>query len=294
MADVAPLATPWCPAYPDPLDEAVGFLDLEVETYISDRRPGITVQNYSIEDPAVFWTDSSHIYLRFNWKQWGTVSVSTPEHVAAICAARYCRITSSMDNVIKDDTAPVYRVETLPREISFSAEEKAAIVAESYVAGSSEFTQSQRQVVEILRTVEGGTTVFPNVEIDGDHAAVAILQDNFIVLMDVLPEGRDFTFCPSTGTDQHNPMNRWETDVVSLDFLDKLKRIRDSLMRADENSGVKLGLVANWNTLYNLRDIADEETLAELYLFTYDSLAEDVKELFASHEKGSDPSACCG
>ena len=283
MADDAPLATPWRPAFPDPMDEKVEFLDFELETYISDRRPGITAQDYSIEDPAVFWTDSSHIYVRLNWKQWVSVSISTPEHVAAICAARYCRITSSMNNVIKDDTAPVYRIETLPYEIFFTAAEKAENEVESCVVGSKEFAESQMRVIDILQATGRDISVFPNVGIDGDHAAVAISHDNFAVLLDVLPEGRDFTFCPSTGTNQHNPMNRWETDVVSLDFFDKLKRIRDSLTSADENSEVKLGLVANWNTLWNLREIADEETLAELNLFTYDSLEEGIKDLLASH-----------
>lgn len=283
MADDAPLATPWHPAFPDPMDEKVEFLDFELETYISDRRPGITAQDYSIEDPAVFWTDSSHIYVRLNWKQWVSVSISTPEHVAAICAARYCRITSSMNNVIKDDTAPVYRIETLPYEIFFTAAEKAENEVESCVGGAKEFAESQMRVIDILQTTGRDISVFPNVGIDGDHAAVAISHDNFAVLLDVLPEGRDFTFCPSTGTNQHNPMNRWETDVVSLDFFDKLKRIRDSLTSADENSEVKLGLVANWNTLWNLREIADEETLAELNLFTYDSLEEGIKDLLASH-----------
>jgi len=282
MADAAPLTTSWHPEYPDPVDEKVEFLDLELETYISDRRPGITAQNSNVEDPAVFWIDSNHIYLRLNWKQWGAVSVSTPEHVAAICAARYCRITSSMDNVIKDDTAPVYRVETLPREIFFSAEEKAANEAKSCVAGSAEFAESQRQVIEILQTVGGDTSVFPSVEIGGDHAAVAISNETFAVLLDILPEGHDFTFCPRTGTNQHNPMNRWETDVVSLDFVDALKRLGDTLKSSEgEDAGIKIGLVANWNTLDNFREIADEETLAELNLFTYDSLAEGVKELFA-------------
>ena len=282
MADAAPLATSWHPEYPDPVDEEVELLDFELETYISDRRPGITAQNYSVEGPAVFWTDSSHIYVRLNWKQWVTVSVSTPEHVAAICAARYCRITSSMNNVIKDDTAPVYRVETLPREIFFSVEEKAANEARSCVAGPKEFFESQRQVIEILQTVGGDTSVFPNVEIGGDHAAVAISNETFAVLLDILPEGHDFTFCPRTGTNQHNPMNRWETDVVSLDFVDTLKRLGDTLKSSEgEDAGVKIGLVANWNTLDNFREIADEETLAELSLFTYDSLAEGIKELFA-------------
>ena len=285
MADDAPLSTPWHPEFPDPLDEEVARLDLELETYISDRRPGITAQDYNIDDPAVFWIDSSHIYVRLNWKQWVSVSVSTPEHVAAICAARYCRITSSMNNVIKDDTAPVYRIETLPYEIFFSAEEKAAAGVKPCVAGAKEFTESQMRAIEILQTVGEGTSVFPSVNIDGDHAAVAISTDRLAVLMDILPEGRDFTFCPSTRTNQHNPMNRWETDVVSLDFLDKLNRLRDALETAQGGGGkVKTGLVANWNTLCNFREIADEETLAELNLFTYDSLADGIKELFASRD----------
>lgn len=289
MADDARLTTSWRPEFPDPLDEKVEFLDLELETYISDRRPGITASCYSIDAPAVFWTDPGHIYARLNWKQWVSVSVSTPEHVAAICAARYCRITSSMNNVIKDDTAPVYRVEALPREIFFSAEEKAADEARRWVAGPKEFVESQRRVVEILQTVGEGTSVFPSVEMDGDHAAVAISTDSLAVLMDILPEGQDFTFVPSTGTDQHNPMDRWETDVVSLDFLDVLRRLGDALKRAQGGDAeVKLGLVANWNTLWNLREIADEETLAELNLFTYDSLADCIKDIFSSQNDNED------
>ena len=282
MVDDARLTTSWRPEFPDPLDDKVEFLDFELETYISDRRPGITANGYSIDAPAVFWTDPGHIYARLNWKQWISVSVSTPEHVAAICAARYCRITSSTNNVIRDDTAPVYHVEALPCEIFFSEEEMDSNEAKSWVAGPKEFAESQKRVIEILQTVGEDTSVFPNVEIDGDHAAVAISTDSLAVLMDILPEGLDFTFCPSTGTNQHNPMNRWKTDVVSLDFLEALERLGDTLQRSEGGEAeVKLGLVANWNTLWNLREIADEATLAKLNLFTYDSLADGIKELFS-------------
>ena len=291
MADDAPLATPWHPEFPNPLDEEVALLDFELETYISDRRPGITAQDYAVEAPAVFWIDSNHLYARLNWKQWVSVSVSSPENVAAICASRYCRITSSMNNVIKDDTAPVYRIEALPHEIFFSAEEKAAGEAKSSVANPTEFAESQRRVIEILHTVEGGTSVFPSVTMDGDHAAVAISTDSLAVLMDILPEGRDFTFCPRTGEPPHHPLNRGDSDVISLDFVDELKRLRDTLKSSEGGDAeVKIGLVANWNTLWNLREIADEETLAELNLFTYDSLAEGVKELFASCDNNEFPS----
>ena len=80
-------------------------------------------------------------------------------------------------------------------------------------------------------------------------------------------------------------MNRWKTDVVSLDFFDKLNRLRNTLKSTEGGDAeVKLGLVANWNTLYNFREIADEEMLAELNLFTYDSLADCVKELFVFYD----------
>jgi len=291
MADVTSSVTPWRPEFPGPSDEKVEFSDCELETYISNRCPGITAQDYSVDAPAVFWIDSSRLYARLNWKQWVSVSVASPEHVAAICAARYCCITSSVNNVVKTEMAPVYRVEALPREILFLAEEKTADDEENCVAGTKEFAESQRRVIEILKTVGGDSSVFPDVKMDGDHAAVAISIDNCAVMLDILPEGQDFTFGPSTGTNQHNPMNRWETDVVSLDFLVTLKRLRDKLKRAEGGDAeINLGLVANWNTLENFREIADEETLEELNLFTYDSLAEGVKELFASYDKDEDSS----
>ena len=74
-----------------------------------------------------------------------------------------------MNNVIRDDMVPVYRVEVLPREIFLSAEEKGAGDAKSSVTGSVEFTESLRQVIEILQMVGRGTSVFTGVEIDGDR-----------------------------------------------------------------------------------------------------------------------------
>lgn len=284
MARDAPTAPSWRPEFPDPADERVEFSDRDLETYVADGRPGITAQEWSVESPAVFWTDPQHIYVRLNWKQWVTVSTARPEQVAAICAARYCRITSSMDNVIKDDTAPVYRIAELPREIFLSAEEMADDDKKRAAAADTrEYAESLDRVIESLKTVGMETQVFPNVLFGGDHAAAAISTASYAVLLDILPEGRDFTFCPSTGTDGHNPMNRWETDVVSMDFFDKLKRLRDSLKRTEEDAEVDVGLVANWNTLNNLRDADCIESIDGLHLFTYDALADDVKELFALH-----------
>ena len=54
MDDEAPLATSWHPEFPDPLDEKVEFCDCELETYISDRRPGMEQQPIEVRLADVF------------------------------------------------------------------------------------------------------------------------------------------------------------------------------------------------------------------------------------------------
>ena len=105
------------PCYLNKKESKVAFSDCELQTFMSDRRPGITVIDYSLESPACFWIDSSHVYLRVNWSQWCTVSLSSPNHIAALCATSYCRITHSQDNEISECLAPVFHIEELPREL---------------------------------------------------------------------------------------------------------------------------------------------------------------------------------
>lgn len=105
------------PCYLNKKESKVAFADCELQTFMSDRRPGITVIDYSLESPACFWIDSSHVYLRVNWSQWCTVSLSSPNHIAALCATSYCRITHSQDNEISECLAPVFHIEELPREL---------------------------------------------------------------------------------------------------------------------------------------------------------------------------------
>jgi len=280
MNDVSPLR-PWRPEYPAGKDAGVVLLNDELSTYISDRQPGITVTDHVIESPAFFWTDRNHVYVRLNWSQWCTVSNSYPNHIAAICEARYCRVTSSLENDIRDFGAPVYHVAELPREIFASEEEREAEIAEKRDA--EVYARCVQKAFEILKTVGMGTDVFPNVKLNGDCVAVAISEEKFAVLIDVLPEDREFTFCSRTGTNQHNPMNRWKSEVVSLDFVDKLRRISDDLERNEEDSVAKIGLVANMKTLENLRALAGKEDIDGLCLFTYDTLAEDIGEMFRRH-----------
>ena len=133
--------------------------------------------------------------------------------------------------------------------------------------------------------------VFHDVQFDGDNAAIAVSNDSLAVLMDVLPEDRDFVFAPDTGNKQHNPMNRWTSNVVSLDFVSKLERLQAWLKGAEPDCEVKIGLVANKNTLDELLDFADKADLAGFCLFTYENLADGLGELFNEYlsEDDSDP-----
>ena len=107
----------WRPRYPRRKEESVRLVDCELQTFASDRRPGISVVDVELDRPACFWIAPEHVYLRANWGLWCTVALSNPDHVSALCAARRCRIAHSMDNTLRELTAPVFHVEELPREL---------------------------------------------------------------------------------------------------------------------------------------------------------------------------------
>ena len=60
----------WRPQYPESKDQEVRLRDTSLEIFDSDNLPGIFVKNEQIENPACFWIDQNHIYLRLNWATW--------------------------------------------------------------------------------------------------------------------------------------------------------------------------------------------------------------------------------
>ena len=277
-------APQWSPDYPDKRDKRVELSDFELQTFISDKRPGISVIDYPLESPACFWIDSQHVYLRVNWSQWCTVSLSSADHVAAICASHYCRITHSDNNELSDVTAPVYHIAELPCEILAPESVKETIVEgpKESMAVPGEYAECLDKVAKIVGAKFPTLSVFPSVKFDGDYAAIAVSSDSLAVLMDVLPEDRDFVFAPDTGKNRHNPMNRWTSNVVSLDFVTKLKRLQVWLKDAEPDCEIKIGLVANKNTLDELLGFADDD-LVGFNLFTYENLADCLGVLFEGY-----------
>ena len=285
--------TPWLPEYPAAKDGKVSMLDFELQTFLSDQRPGISVNECPIESPACFWIDRSHIYLRANWAQWCTVSLSSPGHVAALCAARHCRVFYSVDNEIGEAVAPVYHVAALPAEIfppegpvDGSAQAEPSEPAEN----CDEYIACQNKIGEIVKSAFPNLHMYPNVVFDGDHVAVAVANDSLAALLDVLPENRDFAFAPDSGKNLHNPMKSWESDVVSLDFVAKLRRLRTWLKTQEPDSDVEIGLVANRRTLEQLRAFAEGVDIGDLHMFTYEGLADGLGKLFEGHLEDAESS----
>ena len=85
-------------------------------------------------------------------------------------------------------------------------------------------------------------------------------------------------------------MNRWPSNVVSFDFVSKLERLQAWLKDAEPDCEIKIGLVANKNTLDELLVSADKVDLSGFNLFTYDNLADGLGELFKDYldEEDSD------
>lgn len=287
----------WVPDYPKAMDKKVSLLNIGLETYLSDKRPGVTIINSPIESPACFWIDKNHLYLRANWEQWFTISLDSPDHVAAICAAHYCHITYSLNNEISNDTAPVYRITELPGElfaetvveedVTDDGDDAKEEVSSATQREVSDYEKCQKRVTEIIKVDYPELTIFKDTEIDGDHVALAVADEStVVVLLDILPEDRDFTFIPDTGENLHNPMNSWETNVIALDFISKLQRIRTHLKNEpDAEVEVIIGLVANKTTLDELQFFfADELEDSNLKLFTYAELSDELGKLFPQEE----------
>lgn len=86
-------------------------------------------------------------------------------------------------------------------------------------------------------------------------------------------------------------MNRWTSNVVSLDFVSKLERLKVWLEGEEPDCEVKIGLVANKNTLDELLGFADTVDLGGFSLFTYESLADGLGELFKEYLDEEDSEA---
>ncbi|MBE6372454.1 MAG: acyl carrier protein [Lentisphaerae bacterium] len=264
----------WRPQYPESKDQEVRLRDTSLEIFDSDNLPGIFVKNEQIENPACFWIDQNHIYLRINWSTWSPVSLSDPDQAKAFCNADSCRIAFTMNNMaVNQVVAPVYHIAALPKNVGVGAEVSAD--------DGNEYRKCIRTITQILQVLSDDLKVYEQVNLGNETASAAIASDCQLVILDILPEDRCFVFTPADGEEKYRVMNEWPTDRVSLDFIEKLRRLKKAIAVQEPGSRIDMGLLANDMTIEVLRAQADEEEISDLKLFTYDKLKKELAELFS-------------
>ena len=273
----------WTPNYPKSKAKKVHLQDCEFSTFISDRRPGIIVQDYPLENPACFWIDYKHLYLRTNWTTWGTVSLSNPEQVVAICDAHYCRILHSANDVTSDFIVPVYRIAALPGNL-FGSDDILKSKSNGVVLGrKEEYQESIDLVAKIANKVSKDLEIFPRVTLENDMCSIVISNDDHAVIMDILPEDRDFVFTPPDEDDSLSFADKWPTDKVSLSFIDKLRRMQKALSNMEPTSTIEIGFLANTRMIITLEGILDSMGISDLIMVSYVNLKEDLTAVFGEN-----------
>ena len=233
----------WHPDYPEPKDRQVEMVDCTVQTYISDRRPVITISDHSFEDPACFWIDSSHIYARLNWRQWCAVEPSTPNVAAAICASHYCQMSQVQDNEVRDMSAPVYHIAELPRELF-------VWISGRDSAGESLSERKTAAISSLADAIPPSVDAIPfkHVELEGSKVDLVVSSDEMAVIFAVYPEDADCSAC----SPQAEPESPGELEIPAS-VLDKLVRQRASLGKLEPHAELLLAIVAGSKTLASMR-----------------------------------------
>lgn len=71
---------------------------------------------------AIFWTDETHLYLRYDWDQWYKISTDDPVNCANICKRGAATLLLCTNTSIKSHAVKVYHLGRLPEEL-FGKEE---------------------------------------------------------------------------------------------------------------------------------------------------------------------------
>ena len=258
----------WRPQYPESKDQEVRLRDTSLEIFDSGNLPGIFVKDGQIEDPACFWIDQDHIYLRINWSTWSPVSLSDSAQAKAFCDAVSCRIASAANNMaVNQVVAPVYHIAALPKNVRVRTED--------------EYRKCIQTITQIIHVLSDDLQVFEQLNFGDETASAGIASDCQLVILDVLPEDRSFVFTPADGEEKYRVMNEWPTDRVSLDFIEKLRRLKKTIAKQEPESRIDIGLLADETTIEALRVQTNEEDISDLKLFTYDTLKKELAELFS-------------
>lgn len=269
----------WWPDYPKARDQRVELDDCELETMISSRQPTITVIGESLDAPACFWTDPDHIYLRVNWEKWCTVSHASPDHVAALCAAHFCRINHSMDDGISECTAPVYHIGELPRELFPPSP--------SNVAGKAYNGSKKKMAIDSLneRVLSDCDVMgLKHVMLEGEVVDFVVSGDDAAVLFAVYPEDEDFL-----ARAREEEASEMTENAIPATILDTLVRQREIVQDMEPYSELHLAIIASIKTLASMRkNWSDELEEKSIALVAYPDFEDFQRQIFSSLQQSDD------
>lgn len=249
---------PWRPEYPGRTQIKVQLSDLELQTFVSDGCPGLAVVDIELDSPACFWIDSGHVYFRANWGLWCTVDLSNPTHVAALCSAHCCRVTQSVDNTIRELTAPVYHIGELPGDL-FPPE-----------TGEEEPSPPDPELRKILAIASLSERIppdvdalpFKNIVLEGETSDLVLSSDEQAIVFAVYPENEDYVALPC-GAEGSLPD---QENAIPETRIDQLVRFAGNLKKIESDTEVHIAIIASDDTLESMRT-AWKERLEKEHVF---------------------------
>ena len=272
------ITTFWRPKYPLTEEKKIELVDCELQTQILDKHPGINVIDYRLDSPACFWTDPEHVYLRVNWGQWCTISMSSPEQVAALRAAPFCHVINSVDNVIKDVTAPVYHIGKLPRELFCDTPEITTVtLAKPHKKDKAIASLSKRIPVDV------DAMGFTHVSFEGLTLDFVVSSDDLAIIFAVYPDDEDYLACPRD--DEGESLSEID-NMIPATKMDLLVKQCEILHKMEEDCNLRLAIIASSQTLASMRKVwADELKEKQIELVEYPEYEEMLRRHFPKEEE---------
>jgi hypothetical protein len=279
----------WEPAYPASESTRVKLENDWLLTDIYKRLPYVCYsdEDEPLEDPACFWIDSAHVYMRCNWGKWCTVSTFNDDHIKQLLGSSYCYVGYAKDeNTVKCAVAPVYHITKLPKDVF----EKTSYIEEYrrlFPKKEDECSFDPGIALEELRrSGKPSSNASDLARLYNLYYESADLRD----FADLFKDDLKFGLNAKVKEDAVDLAVRKDGQVLLLDFLDdahwdsfpvnfrKLRRMRRHLKKTDPFAQVEIGIVADPRAL---EDILEEDyDLADLRLIPRDKLKKNIYSVF--------------
>ena len=111
----------WTPTFPDFNEEKISLEDDSLMLTRNNREICVIVQTDDADDyegdGAVFWIDREHIYLRYNWRTWYSLSKENPDISRDITRRHSMTLNIYIGTDCKASPLPVFHIEKLPASL---------------------------------------------------------------------------------------------------------------------------------------------------------------------------------